>query len=137
MKLRLCIPVIFALVVFVAGCGKNIPLEDTLWVLQFYGPQDNLKAVLPDTQVTVTFRQKEGQVTGTGGCNIYGGSYELAGNKLSIPEPLISTEMSCGYIKDQQEAQYFMTLQSSDSYHIVDGKLTISCDDNVLIFKQK
>lgn len=106
-------------------------------VLESYGSQGNLKTVLVDTEVTATFNSSDGQVTGSGGCNSYGGSYELTGNKLSIPEPLISTMMSCGDEQDQQEQQFFIALQSADSYQIDKGILTIYCGDDGLIFKQK
>ena len=63
--------------------------------------------------------------------------YELSRNRLSIPEPLIHTEMSCGEERDQQEREFFMALQSSESYLIVDGGLTINYGDKILVFKQK
>jgi len=93
--------------------------------------------IMVNTEVTAMFNSADGQVTGSGGCNSYGGSYELSGNKLSIPGPLMSTMMSCGEEKDQQEQQLLMALQSAESYQIDDGELTINCDNNVLVFNQK
>ena len=137
MKLKLFALILLAITVFLVGCGKSISLEDTEWVLESYGTQGNLKAVLADTEVTATFKSADGQVTGSGGCNGYGGSYELDGSKLSIPGPLMSTAMSCGEEKDQQEQQFFIALQSAESYQIGDGKLTINCGNTILVFKQK
>ncbi|MFC1912433.1 META domain-containing protein [Chloroflexota bacterium] len=57
--------------------------------------------------------------------------------ELAIPGPLMSTMMSCGEEKDQQEQQFFTTLQSAESYQIDDGKRTINCGNNILVFKQK
>ena len=137
MKLKLLALVLLAITISLVGCGKSVALEDTTWVLESYGEQGDLKAVLADTEVIATFKSAEGQVAGSAGCNSYGGSYELAGNKLSLPEPLISTMMSCGDQIDQQEQQYLAALQSAESYTIEDGKLTIKCVNKILVFKQK
>lgn len=136
MKLKLLVLVVLAIAISLVGCGKSIPLEDTAWILESYGEQGNLKAVLPDTEVTATFKSAEGQVAGSAGCNSYGGSYELSGNSLSIPGPLMSTMMTCGDQIDQQEQQYLAALQSAESFKIENGKLTINCSNNILIFKQ-
>jgi heat shock protein HslJ len=110
------------------------PLENSVWILESYGSPGSLKAVLPDTEVTARFNSSDKKVTGSGGCNSYGGSYLLSGNKLSVPAPLISTKIFCGEGKNQQEQLFFSTLQSAESYHIADGKLTIDCGDNILVF---
>jgi len=112
-------------------------LEDKIWVLEAYGEPDNLKPRLEDTEVTATFKSEEGQVTGSGGCNGYFGSYEVNDDNLSIPGPIGATEMSCGEQKDTQEREYFSILQTAESYEIEDGKLTINCDNRVLIFESQ
>ena len=137
MKLKSFALIILIITALLVGCGKNTGLEDTEWVLESYGLQSNLKAVLPATEVTATFDSINGQVSGSGGCNGYGGRYELSGNRLSIPEPLIHTEMSCGEDRDQQEREFFMALQSAESYLIVEKSLTINCGDKILVFRQK
>lgn len=137
MKRQILMLLIFVISFSVLGCGSTVKLEGTAWVLESYGERGNLKAVLADTEITATFKSDEQQVTGSGGCNSYGGTYELAGNNLSIPEPLISTMMSCGEEKDRQEQQFYDALQSAESYGIENGKLTINCGSNILVFKQK
>jgi len=137
MKIKLFALLLLAIALSLLGCGRSVGLEDTTWVLESYGAQVDMKAVLADTEVTATFKSADGQVTGSGGCNGFGGSYELTGNTLSIPEPLISTMMSCGEEKDRQEQQFFMALQSAESYQIENGKLTIDCGSSILIFKRE
>ena len=137
MKLKLFAVTLLVIPACLIGCAESVTPEDTEWVLESYGTQGDMKAVLADTEVTATFNSADKRVTGSGGCNGYGGSYELSGNKLSIPEPLISTMMSCGEEKDQQEQHFLMALQSAESYRIKDGKLTINCGDNKLVFKRK
>ncbi len=112
----------------------EIGLEDKSWVLKSYGEAEDLKDVLEDTEITATFNQEEGQVTGSAGCNSYFGSYEVEGDNLSIPGPIVATEMSCGEQKDTQERDYLSILQAAESYEIEDGKLTINCGNQVLIF---
>ena len=93
--------------------------------------------MLADTEITATFKSEEGQVTGSAGCNSYFGSYEVNDDNLSIPGPIGATEMSCGEQKDTQEREYLSVLQAAKSYEIEDGKLTVNCDNRVLIFKSK
>ena len=119
-----------------SGAGKAA-LEDKVWVLESYGEPGNLKAVLEDTEITATFDSAEGQVTGSAGCNSYSGGYEVEGDNLSIPGPIISTEMSCGEQIDKQEYEYLATLQAAESYKIEDGELTITCGNQALIFKSE
>jgi heat shock protein HslJ len=115
----------------------EIGLEDKIWVLKSYGEAENLKSVLEDTEVTVTFNSGKGQVTGSAGCNSYFGSYETEDANLSISGPIGATEMSCGEQKDTQEREYLGILQATESYEIEGGKLTINCGNQVLIFESK
>ena len=137
MKLKLFALIVLAITMFLVGCGKSSGLEDAVWVLESYGAQGNLKAVLADTEVTATFNSAERQVTGSGGCNHYFGSYEVNDDNLSIPGPIGATEMSCGEQKDAQEREYLGILRVAESYKIEDGKLTINCGNQVLIFKSQ
>ncbi len=115
----------------------EIGLEDNIWVLKSYGEAENLKDVLEDTEITATFNKEEGRVTGSGGCNSYFGGYETEDANLSIPGPIGATEMSCGEQKDTQEREYLNILQAAESYEIENGKLTINCGNQVLIFESK
>jgi heat shock protein HslJ len=110
-------------------------LEDKRWVLESYGEPVNLQALLPNTEISATFKSDESEVTGSAGCNTYFGSYKLQGNNLSIPGSIAVTEMYCGEEIDQQEREYLTTLQSAESYKVEDGELTINCGDKVLIFE--
>ncbi len=135
MRIKLLIPLLLAIIISLVGCAKSVALEDTAWVLEAYGEQGNLKAVLADTEVTATFKSIEGQVAGSAGCNSYGGGYELSGNSLSIPGPLMSTMMACGDQIDQQEFRFLRALEAAENYKIENGKLTINCGNQVLIFE--
>jgi len=112
-------------------------LEDIVWALESYGKPNNLKTVLTGTEITARFNSEDGYVIGSGGCNSYGGKYELSGNKLTIIDSLTQTLISCGEEKNQQEEQFLTALQSAESFQIDDGKLTINCIDKILLFIQK
>ena len=112
-------------------------LEDIVWALESYGKPNNLKTVLTGTEITARFNSEDGYVIGSGGCNSYGGKYELSGNKLTIIDSLTQTLISCGEEKNQQEEQFLTALQSAKSFQIDDGKLTINCIDKILLFIQK
>lgn len=112
-------------------------LEDKVWVLESYGEPENLKAVLPDMEITATFNSAERKVTGSAGCNSYFGGYEVTGKDLSIPGPIVATEMWCGEQIGEQELEYLTALRAAENYKIADGKLTITCGNQVLIFKSR
>jgi len=113
----------------------EVALEDIIWVLESYGDPDNLNAVLEDTEITVTFISAEGKIEGSGGCNSYGGSYEVDEDELTIPGPLVSTEMACSESIMNQEQEYLAILQNAESYEIEDDQLQIFSGDKVLIFE--
>jgi len=112
-------------------------LKDRIWVLESYGEPDDLKTVLADTEITVTFHSAEGNVEGSAGCNNYGGSYQLQGDELSVPGPFSITMKSCGEQTDQQELAYLRALEAAENYTIDDTGLTVVCGETVLVFRLK
>jgi heat shock protein HslJ len=112
-------------------------VEDKRWVLEWYGEPGNLKAVLPNTEITATFKGAEGQVSGSAGCNTYSGTFKRQGNNLSVPGPIAVTAMYCSDEIDEQERAYLTILESAKSYIIEDGELTINCGEKVLIFESE
>lgn len=119
--------------------AKTAAIDNTAWVLLWYSEQGNLQAVLVGTEITAKFDGKDGQITGSAGCNTYTGDYEAKKNELSISR-LAWTEMAClepeGVM--EQEQQYLSALQAAESYIIEGGELRISCSGGqVLIFYAK
>jgi heat shock protein HslJ len=105
-------------------------LDDTKWFLRSYGEQNNLEAIIADTEITATFDSAEGEVSGSGGCNTYSARYELEGSKLSISE-MTSTEMGCvspeGVMEQEQEV--LSLLANVQSFQADDTTLTIIGSD--------
>ncbi|HEY5903337.1 MAG TPA: META domain-containing protein [Anaerolineales bacterium] len=115
-----------------AACGTGAsgdPLSGTSWNLASVDGA----AALPDVKVTAVF--KDGQVSGTGGCNSYGGKYRVSGEKLEISE-VVSTLMACsGEGIMDQESSFLGGLDKAKSFTLSDGKLEIGTSDGkTLVF---
>ena len=112
------------------GPGTGDPLEGTFWVLKTYGGA----SLIPGTEITLTF--EEGQVRGSSGCNTYGGSYEVDGDKISMSD-LYMTEMACldpAGVMDQ-ELEYLELLRDTQAFQVDEGELVIEAtSDDVLTF---
>ena len=106
------------------------PLDGTSWELYAFRKSSPIEG----TEFTARF--EAGQVSGSGGCNQYGGSYAVEGNRLTISE-LYSTEMAClepeGLM--EQEAYLLEFLGSAVTFSIDAGRLIIlRPDGEVLTF---
>lgn len=74
--------------------------------------------------ITIKF-SAEGRVSGSGGCNSYGGDYTAHGKKLSF-SPLISTKRACAdETATRQEQEYFKALQAATGFAIEGDHLKI------------
>lgn len=82
--------------------------------------------VLDSTSVTLTI--DEGQFSGSGGCNRYGGKVEITDNKLKFG-PAFSTRKLCGEEVMNQERRFLETLSKMTSYKIKGDRLTL-LDEN-------
>lgn len=79
-----------SLILALAACGGSggNALRDTAWELASLSGSD----LLSGTAITIEFAVDE--VSGSGGCNHYGGNYQSSGNSLSVSD-VFSTEMWC------------------------------------------
>jgi heat shock protein HslJ len=115
---------------------SNPDLEGSAWVLKSYGDPVALTAAVPDKEVTLTFDKENNAVTGNGGVNGYGGTYELNGHRITISN-LMQTMMAGPEPLQGQEIKYFNILQSAKSYKIEGQSLTITGTEGVLVFLKK
>ncbi|MFC1905521.1 META domain-containing protein [Chloroflexota bacterium] len=129
------ISIIVMLLMFTVICLTkcNTPdsmLEGRKWFLRSYGEQNNLKAIIEDTEITATFNSSEGDVSGSGGCNTYFARYEVKGSKLSIVE-MAFTEMACISPKGvmEQEQEFLSFLSNAQSFQADDTALMIFYSD--------
>ena len=111
-------------------------LANTNWSLVSYGPPESPIEVLPGTSVTLEF-DAEGRAGGSGGCNSYGGDYEVENGSISFGE-IVSTLMACtdpGV--GEQESQFLGALQTASTYEVSGDQLTITyVDGQVLNFSR-
>ena len=118
-----------------AACGGSgaTALRDTAWELESLTGND----LLPGTKITLEFSGD--QVSGSAGCNQYGGSYQARGDSLSVGD-VFSTEMGClepeGIL--EQETAYLATLMTAARYQIVGNRLEIldEAGTQILVFVQ-
>jgi heat shock protein HslJ len=70
----------------------------------------------------------DGKVTGSGGCNQFGGSYTQDGDALEIGE-IVSTQMACGPKVDAVERAYLAALERVASWSRRQDELTLANGD--------
>ncbi len=117
-----------------AACGTGSappggdPLKGTAWSLASI----NGAAPLTGTMQTLTF--SDGRISGSGGCNSYGGTYSLEGGKIQIKD-MFSTLMACmdpqGLM--DQEASFFNSLGNAQSYQVNKNSLQIHTTDGTTL----
>jgi heat shock protein HslJ len=93
-------------------------LERTLWRLESY-PSDSGEPVPVPQAVVATARFEAGRVAGSGGCNRYGGSYRLSGDRIVV-EQVVATLMACPGPPGEVEHGFLPQLHRVASY-VVDG----------------
>jgi heat shock protein HslJ len=87
---------------------------------------------VPGTNVSIAFNQDE--VSGSGGCNAYGGSYTLRGKGIQFGN-LAMTLMACmDEAINQQEADFFTALSQVDSWEVSGNTLTLSGGSATIVF---
>jgi heat shock protein HslJ len=103
-----------------AACGGSgsTALRDTAWELESLTGN----GLLPDTTITLKFAGD--QVSGSAGCNQYGGSYQAGGDSLSVGD-VFATEMGCMEPEGimEQETAYLTALGTAATYQITADRL--------------
>lgn len=112
-------------------------LAGTEWALVSIDGPDGATPAHEGATVTLEF-DENGQVSGSGGCNSYGGTYEVQDNRLSFGE-ITRTLMACvdENVMAQEEA-YFTALQSAGEFDLSGEQLTLwyGEGEGTLIFQQ-
>lgn len=112
-------------------------LENTKWQLVSFGQQAGEIAVADSIQIKLQFNP-DNRVGGSGGCNSFGGGYEVQGASL-VFDHIISTKMACadGNLM-QLESQYFAALENAATFALNGDRLNIKDDSgqSVLQFRK-
>jgi heat shock protein HslJ len=86
--------------------GASLAIQGRVWAAKEIGGNDVIDGTI------VTLKIEGDRVSGKAGCNSYGGSVEINGDRLSFGS-LFSTKMACmGGGVMQQEQRYLNLLQS-------------------------
>lgn len=108
-------------------------LMGTQWILESYGPSGAETTVIGETPLTLNFSH-DGQVTGSGGCNSFGGTYQVEDGTLVLGE-IVSTLMACVDSElMEQERQYLDALQTVSTIELENDRLVLTYDQGVLNF---
>ena len=118
---------------FAAQTPESAPLIGT-WRLTSYGPRESLSSALEDVEAFVTFNE-DGTVTGTSGCNEFGGSYTVDGNEIAFEE-IISTLMLCDTPLMGQEEAMYQVLSETVAFQVEGNTLTIMKNGVLLVFER-
>ena len=105
-------------------------MAGTSWKLVSYGPVNAQTPALEGVETKLAF-DNEGQVSGTFGCNSFGGNYSQDGDTLTFG-PLMSTLMACDEARNQQEMAGFAALQGEVKFIIDQDTLSIHAGDVLL-----
>ena len=94
-------------------------VKGTTWRLSSLGGEDAAAGVAS----TITFND-DGNVSGNGGCNSFGGQAAFDGAKLKFGD-LFSTMMACEEAKMKQEGAFLAALEKTASYSVEGDTLTL------------
>ena len=118
--------VLVAIVLIVAACsgassggGTGGTIEGTTWKLTSYDVAGTSTPVPADVFVDARFAA--GQVAGTSGCNVYGGSATVSGSTLKVGA-LTGTKMACEGPSGDVETAYLAHLGKATTFTATDGR---------------
>lgn len=115
-----------------ASSGGN--LAGTEWELVSLDGDTQVGEVIGGHAVTIGFQDTE--VSGSAGCNGYGGTYQVSGSRITFSE-LVSTLMACesdGVMAVEQA--FLQALGSADQFSVSGNTLTITGGGHTLIFER-
>ena len=113
--------------------GATAPsLAGTSWELAEYAAEGatTLTAVPADVRATADF--SDDQISGSGGCNSFSGTYTTDGDTIEIG-PLATTEMACVPAVTAVESGYLARLGAATTFAITDGTLTLSDESGQVV----
>lgn len=122
MKLINTLTLITWVAIMLVACGwtNGDSLNGTTWELYSIGKYSPVAG----SKTTIQF--DDGQVSGLGGCNHYGGEYQTSGDRLSF-DKLNMTEMACMSpegVMDQENA-YLQFLGDARKFELADNHLKL------------
>lgn len=131
---RMLVSLFLLTVIVLSGCGADPsaanPLDGTSWELSMIAG----RSPAPGSTVTLEFR--EGQASGSAGCNGYGGDYAVEGEEI-IFEEVASTLILCSEPEGvmEQEAEFLGSLNEVERFELDEEQLRLfRADGEALVF---
>lgn len=107
-------------------------LDGTSWQLAAFESGGAGKPPMSGSRITAQFEQ--GKISGSSGCNTYGGAYTLSGSAISFKD-IAQTMMACADEGLMQQEQVFgAALLSAKTYKLAGDALAIAYDGGTLRF---
>lgn len=107
--------------------GQGV-LAGTQWRLVSMGRIGSVANLVAGSTVTMNFGN-DGRVTGSGGCNSYGGNFRVQGDRITFSQ-IFSTKRAClSSDGNRQESQYFLALESTSRFRLSGSQLSIYYDN--------
>ena len=105
---------------------EPISLEGTTWIATgINNGREAVVSVVQGSEVSAVF-DETAEVSGSAGCNSYGGSFEADGDSISIG-PLAATEVFCEQPEGvmEQEQAFLAAMQNATVYELTEDQLTL------------
>jgi heat shock protein HslJ len=142
LKLSLVAALVIAIILPFGACTTSTCIngewQDIVWKLESYGPPENLQPVKGNAGINLEFSSDDMNLSGSGGCNHYFGTYTLNKNNCeTMISNLGATEMACmDSALMLQEQKYFNLLAATSKIAVNDGELRLTCGNEVLVYTQ-
>lgn len=104
------------------------------WKLSPYGSADVLSSALADVEAGLML-DEDGTLTGTSGCNEFGGGFTVEGDQITFKE-IVSTLKLCDTPLMGQEEAMQQALTETANYQIDGDTLTIMNNDRLLVLER-
>lgn len=114
---------------FVKGIDSDM-LTGTWQLVSIEG--EDMKTLFPmsERQATLEFNVMEHRIGGNAGCNGYGASYTMEGNKINVG-PIMATKMACGNLSG--ENKFTQLLSGTSEISVSQEELSVSKDGKVVL----
>ena len=102
-----------------ADCSSAPSLDNTQWSLT------RLAGVPVTSLSSVTLKLDSGELSGSDGCNTYGGSYTSRGSSFKVGTDIFSTLMACEEPLMTQSSMFYTALNRVEAFNLEGRKLTL------------
>lgn len=113
-----------------ADTGKDISIYGVNWYLRNIRLPSGIMEIKANATF-INFDVEKKSAAGNGGCNQFGGTYIIEGEKLAVKN-VFATEMYCQEFHSQEE-NFFRLLQQVNRYDVKDSVLHMYHDNDQLL----